>query len=204
MTKKTMIFVLLALIAAVILFSFLSLSEEQSLKSTPIETNPTIPSSKKEKTKKYIDQSGVTFEYPENFVATPESDLDSNTYSSVIVSSMSYPGSLKIKVEDSNVTTLNDWFVKNKVDKKNLKITKTKLADLDAQQFQNKDTLTTIALDKNVLFTFSIELKMNKEEWVKLNDSITKSFAFTPPPPPEEAAGASEEDIIYEGEEVIE
>ena len=166
------------------------------------------PTSSQPQLKNYFNDTGFSFKYPESLTLS-EKDVtdDPSAYAWVELTNPKNKDVISIKLEDSNLAEIDDWFTTaNKKDVKG-EIKKIKLDDLDGRQFtDNESQLTTLALDKGgVLVTISGNSS-------SIHQEIVSSFIFT-----QEAQTTSEtstdslnsdsgggEDIIFEGEEIVE
>lgn len=207
---KKILFIVLALSSVgVVLLSVTLFAQRQPEPKNPLSNlEGSAAEDAEEKLKQFKDPSGFSFSYPTDFTVETVTTVPSSVYSSLVVSPSTEKDSsdkMTIVVEDTSFASLSDWFTKNKLDRKKMSVKTLKLGGLDALQFENNDVLTTLALDKNVLFTLAVDVQENKKTWKDLNDKIIKTFTFGPPQEVgADSSSGSEEDIIYEGEEVIE
>jgi len=150
--------------------------------------------------KEYTDPSGFKFSYPENFtIDAKDVSKDNTLYADITLSSPIENGQLTIKVADATKT----FFDESLKDKSTIE---TKLADIEAFQYQDKNKLITTAYDQGVQFTFTTDLSQEKNYWFDVNKQIVGSFVFVKPQAPAETSGTQNESdggIIFEGEETI-
>jgi len=157
-------------------------------------------------TKQYHDPSGFSFNYPEDLLASPAANIkDQSVYSELTISSPEKKGGIEIQVLSNNVKNVDAWLTENKINSKE-QTTKLKLADLDARQFEDKGTITTVAVDSGTLFLLTTDYQDDKNFWTDVNNKIIASFEFIQPTAASNASGgdSSSDDVILEGEEVVE
>jgi hypothetical protein len=151
--------------------------------------------------KEYTDPSGFKFNYPDDLKVVANDVSTNNTlYADIVITAAGRKGQLTIKAEDATKTFF-DEFLKDKI------TIETKLADVDAFQYQEKNKLITTAYDQSVQFTFTADFSEEKSFWFGVNKQILNSFDFIQPEQPttnNQSPATSEDEIIFEGEETIE
>jgi len=149
--------------------------------------------------KTYTNPSGFSFQYPESFILTEKKINDQSIYAWVELTHPQNKDVISIKLEDSALKEIDNWFTAS--GKKGIKgeIKKVKLADLDGRQFTDKENqTTTLALDKGGVL---ISILGNP---LSVHQQIVSSFIFTQPPQTTiNTSGDGGGDVIFEGEEVI-
>lgn len=147
--------------------------------------------------KTYANASGFSFKYPDSFTLSEKEVNDESIYALVELTNSQNKDVISIKLEDSDLAEVDDFFTTpNKKDIKG-EIKKIKLADLDGRQFTNKENqLITLALDEGGVL---ISVSGNSSS---AHQQIVSSFIFTQSA--QATTGTSNEDIIFEGEEVVE
>lgn len=199
---------LLAII--VVFFSLSKSSKNQNIRSPVFENNlkTTLSITPTVKLSEYKDPSGFKFSYPGTLKLSNKETEDQKIYSLLELTFSKNQGKIEIRVEDSQLTKIDDWFTYNKVATKPVNIKKIKLADIEGRQFIQKGKLLTMALDQGALFTFTVTLGNEENYWLDANNQILKSFQFILPENTENNVPAgdesSEENVIFEGEEIIE
>ena len=155
--------------------------------------------------KKYSDQSGFTFNSPDNIkIEKKEND---SLYADLILSSSEVNGSIAFTVSDSKYDSLEDWKNNNLENLTGLLINESDLGSLSGVSFNNKDKITLIAIDQGIEFKMVVVYKDHKKYWENVYKSIRDSFAFTSPSTSQSTNTNSEapsEEVSFEGEEVIE
>lgn len=199
------------LLAIVVVFFSLSKSSKNQNIRSPVSENNLITTTSiipKAKLTEYKDPSGFKFSYPENLKLQNKEIENQKIYSLLELTFLKDQGKIEIRVEDSQLTKIDDWFTNNKEATKPANIKKIKLADIEGRQFTQKDKFLTIALDQGALFTFTVTLGKEGKYWLDANNQILKSFQFILPENTENNVPvgdeSSEEDVIFEGEEIIE
>lgn len=211
MNKKILFFLIIGTLAT---FSFVLFSTYQSFKKQKIHS-PVLEDIKPKKPttiisfakmKEYKDPSGFKFNYPDNLKLETKKIEDQKIYSLLELTSSKHQGKIEIKVEDNQLTKIDDWF-KNEATKP-AEIKKIKLADIEGRQFELNNQILTIALDQGVLFIFTVSHEKDKNFWIDVNNKIIETFDFKPPNNIEENLPVSsenlEEEVIFEGEEIVE
>lgn len=157
--------------------------------------------------KQYSDPSGFTFSLPKNLTVSAKQSVDQSVYSDLQILAPQVKGTVTIKAVASNLATVEAYFKNNKLVSKVTKVDKLKLADLDARRFTIGNQINTVALDQGVLFTIVTDSSTDNDFWEDVNDTVIKSFAFTPPDTQvtnDSGQGSSDDSGVIEEEEVVE
>lgn len=171
----------------------------QNSKTNAIEKTPSNT------LKEYSDESGFTFEFPDNIkIERKEND---SLYADLILSASDVNGSITFTVSDSKYDQLESWKDNNSEELTGLLINQTKLGNLTGISFNNKDKITLVAIDQGIEFKIVADYKDQKKYWENVYDSIRDSFSFITPSvsqstntEPETSSG----EVIFEGEEIVE
>lgn len=155
----------------------------------------------------YTDPSGFSFSYPDNLSilnVKAQSEVDSNSYADLQLFSKDKNGSLTIRIEDSELASLNDWLKANNIPSSTTPVEK-KLGGLEGLEVKTGDRLMLASLDQGVLFTIESPL-IEQDFWSKVYDKVLKDFTFASPAADNSEAGSSSssDEVTFEGEEVIE
>ena len=205
--KKFVIVVIGILIAASIIVVVTTSKTSQKTMSPVSYTTTPQPTSPSAKLLTYNDPSGFAFQYHEKLTVSKNEDKNRKLYSSLEISSPNGPEKIQIKAEDSDLNSIDEWFKDNKKTSVFGGITKAKLADLDAREFNANNEKNIIALDQGVLFTIATNAKKDSEI-MKEYSTILKSFSFVQPTQSVESPSQNQSDdfsdSIVEEEEVIE
>lgn len=209
---KRLIFLVLGIIATISVAVVLLVNVTKKEKITsPIDENnkeKVVDGQKlSDNLKEYIDSSGFKFKYPDNFSVSTSDQLNENIYSLLTLSSDEMTEKTSLLVEATSAKSLDDWLTQNSQKISKEKLQKTKLADLEAIQYEKDNKVITVAYDTGVLFTIITELTSKRETMLKLNETILSTFAFSPPDSTDassQTSSAAEEDVIFEGEETVE
>lgn len=174
--------------------------------SSPVPPHPTnvqvsekIPS---KTTKTYTDESGFSFQYPDDLIIQKKESADPSVYSSLEVTSKTVSGNILIRVEDTKETNLDKWFGKQ-VNSARLVLKDTKLGDLPAKQFTFDERIMVAAIDQGILFRVEGVSQKEKLYWPEVYRVLLASFSFVATQTSQAASDSSGDDVILE-EEVIE
>jgi len=152
--------------------------------------------------KEYVDDSGFSFNYPEDVVISKKEINDDDTYTNLELTAKDIRRSILIKITETQLKSIDDWFLENKLA---TPIKDVEFGGLSGKEAKALDKLTAVALDQGVLFT--IELNSADEYWLSVYNTTLSSFAFVQTQVEPVADSASpdfaEGDVILE-EEVIE
>jgi len=191
--NKIAIIVVSSLLALGIVFVLLTQKPKNPISPAGVINNaPTTDVSSQIQSKTYNNASGFSFKYPDSFTLS-EKEVDESTYAWVELTNSENKEAVSIKLEDSDLNEIDDWFTISKKSDIKGEIKKVKLADLDGRQFTTeKGRITTLALDEGgVLITISGNSS-------SVHQQIVSSFIFT------QSTQTTTGDVIFEGEEVIE
>ena len=201
--KRIAILIIGGLLLSGIIFIFLT----QKYKKTASPATGAInnaPTSSQPQIKTYADVAGFSFKYPESLTLSEKEFDDESIYAWVELTDPKNKNVISVKLEDSDLAEIDDWFTaSNKTDIKG-EIKEIELADINGRQFTGKENqLTTLALDEGGVL---ISISGNPSS---VHQQIISSFIFT-----QDAQSTNntsngsdvggEGDIIFEGEEVIE
>lgn len=199
--NKITIIVISSLLALAVVFVLLTQKPKNPASDSLLSPTKTV--SPQIQLKTYNNASGFSFKYPESFALFEKGADDESIYAWVELTDSENKEAISVKLEDSDLEKIDDWFTaSNKKDIKG-KIGKVKLADLDGRQFITEEgQITTLALDEGgVLITISGNSS-------SVHQQIVSSFIFTQSTQNTSdtsgTSGDGGEDIIFEGEEVIE
>ena len=200
MSKKIIAFfgILLTLVVGGVMYVSRTPTRTNNPLGISDEVQPTVAESVE--LKSYTDPSGFKFSYPENIqLDAKDVSKDNTLYADLVLTAPGKKGQLTIKVADATKT----FFDESLKDKSTIE---TKLADIDAFQYQDKERLITTAYDQGVQFTFSTDLSQDKTYWFDTNKQILNAFEFAQPQAPAQSTGNSNSDggVVFEGEEIIE
>jgi len=208
--KQKIIFGALGLIIliALIFFLFLQKKTVSPTVSDNLNSGETVVPSLTVGSKSYTDPAGFKFSYPEDLTVTEKKTTDQSVYSQLEIKSVDKVGGISLKAVDSNLAKIDDYFKDKKISSFFGEITKLKLADIDARQYQINSQIITVALDQGVLFTITTDLPAEKKDyWQKANSTLISGFAFVSPQnntSTDTGSSSSGDDVVFEGEEVVE
>ncbi len=192
--KSIVIVGIMLVIGGGAMYYFLPIKGEQPV----VSTTQKLPS---QTVKTYTDGSGFTFNYPEDVVLTKQDINDSITYSNLELTSAKSPGKISVKIQDSDVASIDQWLAKNTKASVSATAKEVKLGDLSAREIQVGDAFVTAALDKGILFTIKVDPQKEKDYWVSVYNAILPSFSFvSPSAAPVASSDQSSDDVVLEEE----
>ena len=194
--------ILTALVAGGAFYLF----QPKNTTSTPQESKNLLESSVPSKTfKEYVDESGFSFRYPDDVVINKKDIKDETIYADLELNSPKAKGNITIKIMDTKIKSLEDWFLENKLSSLSASVKNSRIGDLPGWEIKFDSQLTTISLDQNILFT--IDVNPQGEYWVSVRNTLLSSFIFVEKQQESsldtQSTDPAESDIILE-EEVIE
>lgn len=196
-----MFFATVAGIVVITVVGVILFSSKTSIKSPLIP--PTTSESKIEGTKNYADESGFSFDYPENLTIK---DATPDDYYSLLELNGSGGGKLTITVKDTDVQTIDEWFDKDGDAPKTATVAgATSLGNLSAKQYSFSrgadKLLLTIAIDQGIVYLVESPVSAF---WEEAQTIIVSSFKIGEIPPSSGSAGSGGSGAIYEEEEIVE
>lgn len=204
--KASLILGVIIIILGAGVFAFLSRqpkSQETPLSpvSAPSVSTKILPSST---LKEYTDPSGFSFTYPDDLSLMKKETADDLTYADLELKSKEVNGSLDLKIQDTKLTSAEEWFKESK--KVGIEGKQVQWGLLNGQSVEDKDGIIFAAVDQGVIFTMEVSYGGQKDFWQKVAEPILSSFAFNSETPQTTAqtGSTSSEDVIFEGEEIVE
>lgn len=177
MNKNQAIIVGSIIVAVTIIVAFYILNSGK----TPVSsnTNQTLVTSEKQPSKSlkaYFDNAGFSFQYPNDVQVDNIEIKDNITYSNLELTSNQTKGKVLIKVVDTQLKSVDDWFAKEglKGDIKEIKI-----GEISGGQLQMSDKVSAVAINQDILFTIEVDTQ-NQKYWQSVYDTILSSFNFVP------------------------
>lgn len=177
MDKNKAIIISSAIVALTIVAAFYILNSGK----TPVSsnTNQTLVTSEKQPSKSlkaYFDNAGFSFQYPNDVQVDNIEIKDNITYSNLELTSNQTKGKVLIKVVDTQLKSVDDWFAKEglKGDIKEIKI-----GEISGGQLQMSDKVSAVAINQDILFTIEVDTQ-NQKYWQSVYDTILSSFNFVP------------------------
>ncbi len=186
---------------------FMYMLLQRNTSSSPIEKTPVVQVTQKlpsQTVKTYADSSGFTFNYPEDVALTKQEINDTITYANLELTSTKAPGKISVNIQDSNVTSIDQWLAKNTQASVSATAKEVKLGDLSAREIKVEDTLVTAALDKGILFTIKIDPQSEKDYWFAVYNTILSSFSFAAPQAAAPASDSGGGNDVFLEEDVVE
>lgn len=150
--------------------------------------------------KVYTDSTGFSFKYPQDVqVSKKDTTNDATAYANLEISSSQAKGSISVKILDTELKSIDDWFLEN-----NYTSTKEiKIGELFGKEANMNNKITAAALDQNVLFTIEVA-SQNKKYWVDVYQTMLSSFNFVSQQAPLSVVSDSYPDDIVLEEETLE
>lgn len=128
--------------------------------------------------KEYADDSGFSFKYPEDLLVTKKESNDSTTYANLELTSNQTKGNILIKITDTKLKSVNDWFKESKLSQSSSEKKEIKIGEISGTQAQvDNNKLLAGALNQDILFTIEVN-SQNQKHWLKVYDIILSSFKF--------------------------
>lgn len=152
----------------------------------------------------YTDPSGFSFSYPDNLSIEKSDTEDPNAYTDLQIFSKDVNGSIKLKIEDTKLKSLDEWIKSNNISDTTVAKDK-KLGNLEAKEIRTGDRLMLGAIDQKILFTIEVPL-VEEKFWMKVYEKILSEFSFVSPETTTTSGGStsSQPDVTFESEEVVE
>ncbi|MBI5122335.1 hypothetical protein HZA75_00590 [Candidatus Roizmanbacteria bacterium] len=198
--NKIAIVIISGLLISGVVFVLVTQRPEKSISPAAgvINNAPTTDALSQVQLKTYANASGFSFKYPESFILFEKEVTDESIYAWVELTNPKNKDVISIKLEDSNLAKIDDFFTTpNKKNGIKGEIKKVRLADLDGRQFTDKENqLVTLALDKGGVL---VSISGNPSS---VHQQIVSSFIFTQSVQTT-TTSTSNDDVIFEGEEVV-
>lgn len=200
------IFAVLASVAFYLLKPKSTVSPISSV-NPPTKVTDILENMPSEQLKEYLDDSGFSFNYPNDVQISKKEISDNITYANLELTSSKAKGSITIKIADTKLKSVDDWFLENKISTLSAIKKDIKIGDILGQEVTVANKLMAATLDQGILFTIEVD-HQNQKYWQTVYDTIASSFNFVPQQtkietetaPLEDSSGS---DVILE-EETIE
>lgn len=150
--------------------------------SSKPQNNETILVSEKQPSKtlkEYADDSGFSFEYPDDVLVAKKELNDSTTYADLELTSNQTKGSILIKIADTKLKSVDDWFKENKLALSGAIKKEIKIGEITGSQAQVDNKLLAAFLNQDILFTIEVD-SQNQKYWLNVYDAMLSSFNFVP------------------------
>ena len=149
------------------------------ISSKQIENNNITTSEKQpSKTlKDYTDSAGFSFKYPEDVKVKTLDTSDSATYSSLDITSLEVKGSMSLKVLDTKLGSIDEWFLENKLAASTKK--EIKIGEILGKEINANNKIIAAGLDQGILFTIEVD-PQNQKYWTNVYNTMLSSFNFVP------------------------
>lgn len=149
------------------------------ISSTNLATKVTDISenSPSEDLKEYVDDSGFSFNYPNDIQIGKIEISDNITYANLELTSSEAKGSISIKIADTKLKSVDDWFLENKISTLSAIKKDIKIGQILGQEVTVANKLMAATLDQGILFTIEVD-HQNQKYWQTVYDTILSSFNF--------------------------
>ncbi|KKQ01747.1 MAG: hypothetical protein US11_C0004G0017 [Candidatus Roizmanbacteria bacterium GW2011_GWA2_36_23] len=162
------------------------------------------------KLKTFSSTSGFSFQYPEQMEVKTKKFKDQSIYDWVELTFPGKKGVISVKLENSDLDEIDDWFTKERKSSISGKTENIKIGDVEGRQYLANNQKVSLGLDQdNVLTSITTNPESDKDIFFKAHEKIVSSFVFILPSRAESnldqySSSGGEEDVIFEGEEIIE
>lgn len=125
----------------------------------------------------YVDESGFSFQYPEDVSVTKKEVKNDTTYADLLLTTslQHQKGGIFIKVLDTKFKSPKEWFTENKIATSST-VRDIKIGELSGQEIKGTNRIMAAAIDQNILF--SIDVRDYDKYWLEVYDTILSSFTF--------------------------
>lgn len=177
MDKNKAIIISVAIVAVTIIAAFYILNSGKTTSPVSSNTNQALVALEKQPSKnlkEYSDDAGFSFQYPDDVQISKIKIEDSITYSSLELTSIQAKGKILIKIEDTQLESIDDWFAKETL---RGNITKIKIGEISGSQLQTDSKILAVTINQSILFAIEVDTQ-NKEYWKSVYRTILSSFSF--------------------------
>lgn len=174
MNKNKAIIVSVVIVALTIATAFYILNSEKTTSNTYKQAPIASEKQPSKILKEYIDDSGFSFKYPDDVQVGKIEINDSITYSNLELTSSQAKGRILIKVADTQLKSIDEWFSEEGL-KRNIE--EIKIGEISGSQLQMDDKIIAAAINQNILFTIEVDTQGYKY-WQSVYNTILSSFSF--------------------------
>lgn len=198
MNKNIAVVVSVIIVAVTIIAGFYILNSGKTPVSSNINQALVVSEKLPSKAlKEYFDNSGFSFKYPDDVQISKIEIKDSITYSNLELTSNQAKGKILIKVVDTQLKSVDDWFAKEGL---RGNIREIKIGEIPGGQLQMDNKILAGAINQNILFTVEVDTQ-NQKYWQNVYDTILISFNFVSQ---EENASTGAQSLDDSGDAVLE
>lgn len=176
--KTIIISIILVGLVGTYTYYFIQYKKTVSPISSKPQENKTIVSEKQpaKTLKEYIDSAGFSFKYPENLVVGKKEDKNTTTYANLELTSSQAKGNISIKIEDTNLRLVDEWFVENKLSTLSSQIQKIKIGEMEGSEIKDNNKLIAASINQGILFT--IVIPQDQKYWQTVYNTVLSNFKF--------------------------
>lgn len=169
-----------AVLASVAFYLLKPKSMVSPISSVNLPTNIDISqNSPSEELKGYFDDSGFSFNYPNDIQIRKIDISDNTTYANLEFTSSKAKGSISIKIADTKLKSLDDWFGENKIASSGAIKKDIKIGEISGSQLQINNKIMALAINQEILFSIEVD-HQNQKYWQTVYATILSSFNFVP------------------------
>jgi len=193
--------IIISIIIIVLAGTFYFFQPKQTI--SPISSKPENKITTEEKQpsetlKVYKDDSGFSFKYPEDVKVIKKDANDPTAYASLEITSSQTKGSMSVKVLDTKLKSVDEWFSDNKLGASTAK-KEIKIGEISGKEIDENGKIIAAGLDQNILFTIEVD-SQDQKYWIDVYNTILSSFSFVL----QQSENASENQVLDEsGSDVI-
>lgn len=172
------------------------------ISSKPLENKTKVLEKQPSKTlKEYVDGSGFSFKYPEDVVVGKKEVNDNTTYANLELTSLGAKGNISVKIQDSKLKSIDDWFSENKISTSPSQVQKIKIGEIEGSEIKDNNKLIAASINQGILFTIEV-IPPDQKYWLNVYNTLLPSFSFVPQQASDQPSDNSSSDITLEEETV--
>lgn len=209
MNKNKAIVLAIVIVAVSIAAAFYILNSKKTTSSISSDTYRNKPQVDLEKQpsktfKEHFDNSGFNFKYPDDVQVGKIEIKDDITYSNLELTSNQVKGKILIKIVDTQLKSVDDWFAGDNFMQGNKK--EIKIGEISGVQLQMDNKILAAAINQKILFTIEVDEQSSKY-WQSVYAVVLSTFSFVPQgesvQSQEQSLDDSSSDVVLE-EEIVE
>lgn len=182
MNKNKTIVLGVVIVAVSIAAVFYILNSKKTISSTPSDTyrkKPLVVLEKppSETFKEYFDNSGFKLKYPDDVQIDKIEIKDNIIYSNLELTSNQAKGKILIKIVDTQLKSIDDWFARDNFMEGNKK--EIKIGEISGVQLQMDNKILAAAINQKILFTIEVDAQSSKY-WQSVYRTMLSTFSFVP------------------------
>ena len=178
MDKNKAILVCIIIVVVTTIAAFYILNSGKTNSSFSSNTNQALVALEKQPSKtlkEYSDDAGFSFQYPLDVQVGKIEIKDNITYSNLELTSNQAKGKILIKITDTKLQSVNDWFDKDKALEDDIK--EIKIGEISGGQLQKGDKVSAAAINQDILFAIEVDAQ-DQKYWQSVYGTILATFNF--------------------------